>query len=126
MADEAPVLTHKLTRADLVEYAGASGDFNPMHTDEAAAHDAGLKSVFGHGMLSAGLLTTAIENWLGVGAITRFKVRFVKQTWPGEVLSTQITVVDRHDGLVELACQLVNEGGEVKVEGDATARAARS
>jgi acyl dehydratase len=124
MAEEAPVLTHKLTRGDLIEYAGASGDFNPMHTDEMAAQEAGLKSVFGHGMLSAGLLTTAIENWLGVGAITRFKVRFVKQTWPGEVLSTQITVRDRHDGLIELDCQLINEDGEVKVEGEATARAA--
>jgi acyl dehydratase len=123
VAEEAPVRTYKLTRGDLVEYAGASGDFNPMHTDEIAAQESGLKSVFGHGMLSAGLIATAIEDWLGVGVITRFKVRFVKQTWPGEVLSTRITVVDRHEGLVELHCQLVNEDGEVKVEGEATAHA---
>jgi acyl dehydratase len=123
MAEEAPVLTHTLTRGDLIEYAGASGDFNPMHTDEIAAQESGAKSVFGHGMLSAGLLATAIENWLGVGAITRLKVRFVKQTWPGEVLSTQITVADRHDDLVELDCKLVNEHGEIKVEGEAVARA---
>jgi acyl dehydratase len=126
MTEEAPVLTHQLTRGDLIEYAGASGDFNPMHTDETVAQEAGLKSVFGHGMLSAGLLATAIENWLGVGSMTRFKVRFVKQTWPGEELSTQISVVDRHGGLVELECKLVNGDGEVKVEGEATAHAARS
>lgn len=122
MAEEAPVLTHTLSRADLVEYAGASGDFNPMHTDEVEAQAAGMKSVFGHGMLSAGLLTTAIENWLGAGSLTKFKVRFVKQTWPGEVLSTQITVVARREGEVDLECRLVNQDGEAKVEGEATAR----
>ena len=48
--DEAPVLTHVLTRTDLVAYAGASADFNPMHHDEVAAVAAGQPSVFGHGM----------------------------------------------------------------------------
>ena len=47
VGDEAPVLSHTLTRGDLAAYAGASGDFNPMHTDEVAAHEAGLPSVFG-------------------------------------------------------------------------------
>jgi acyl dehydratase len=122
VADEAPVLTLTLTWADLIEYAGASGDFNPMHTDEVAAQAGGMKSVFGHGMLSAGLLTTAIENWLGAGSLKKFKVRFVKQTWPGEVLSTQVTVVARRDGEVDLECRLVNQDGEAKVEGEATAR----
>src|ERR1700756_190089 len=102
VGDTAPVLSHTLTRADLIEYAGASGDFNPMHTDEVAAKEAGLAGVFGHGMFSAGLLATAIEKWLGVGSIKSLKVRFVKQTWPGEVLSTRIAVVGRDDGIVHL------------------------
>jgi acyl dehydratase len=123
MAEEAPVLSHTLRRADLVEYAGASGDFNPLHTDEVAAQEAGMKGVFGHGMYSAGLLATAIENWLGVGCLKKFKVRFVKQTWPGEVLSTDIKVVARREGEIDLECRLVNEDGEVKVEGEATAAA---
>jgi acyl dehydratase len=46
--DEAPASSHELTRGDLVAYAGASGDMNPMHTDEVAAKQAGLPSVFGH------------------------------------------------------------------------------
>jgi acyl dehydratase len=103
--------------------AGASGDFNPLHTDEVAAKEAGMPSVFGHGMFSAGLITTAIENWLGPGSIRRCKVRFVKQTWPGEVLSTDIRVVGRRDAEVDLECKLLNEQGEVKVEGEATATA---
>lgn len=83
VGDEAPIITHTLTRADLVQYAGASGDFNPMHTDEVAAREAGLDSVFGHGMFSAGLLATAVTGWVGVGSLRRYNVRFVKQTWPG-------------------------------------------
>lgn len=125
VGDAAPVLTHTLSRADLVEYAGASGDFNPMHTDEVAAQEAGLRSVFGHGMFSAGLLATAITNWVGIGNLVRYRVRFVKQTWPGEQFTTRITVVaKRAEGgrdLVDLACELANEAGEVKVAGEATA-----
>lgn len=122
---EAPVVHHTLTRADLVQYAGASGDFNPMHTDEVAAKEAGLESVFGHGMFSAGLLATAVTNWVGIGNLTRFNVRFVKQTWPGEEFSTRIRVTAKRDEgdqqLVDLECTLSNRTGEVKVAGEATA-----
>jgi acyl dehydratase len=123
--DEAPVLSHELTRTDLVMYAGASGDFNPMHTDEVKAQAAGLPSVFGHGMFSAGLLATAVTNWVGVGNLTRYKVRFAKQTWPGETFSTKIAVKAKRKeegaSLVDLECTLVNQDGEVKVAGEATA-----
>jgi acyl dehydratase len=123
--DEGPVLTHELTRTDLVQYAGASGDFNPMHHDEVKAQAAGLPSVFGHGMFSAGLLATAVTNYVGIGNLTRYKVRFAKQTWPGEVFSTQVKVKGKRkeDGahLVDLECTLVNADGEVKVAGEAVA-----
>src|SRR6266851_6207334 len=111
--DTGPELTHELTRTDLVMYAGASGDFNPMHTDEVKAKEAGLPSVFGHGMYSAGLLATAVTNWVGIGNLTRYKVRFAKQTWPGETFTTKIVVTaKRKDGdrnLVDLECQLLNQ-----------------
>ena len=82
--DEAPALTHVLTRTDLVAYAGASGDYNPMHHDEVKATAAGQPSVFGHGMFSMGLLGTAITQYVGAGNVTRFTVRFARQTWPDE------------------------------------------
>src|SRR6478609_4601891 len=85
VGDTAPVVSHVLTRTDLVKYAGASGDINPMHTDEVAAKAAGLPSVFGHGMFSMGLLGTALTDYVGVGNLKSYKVRFTKQTWPGEV-----------------------------------------
>jgi acyl dehydratase len=123
--DEDPVLTHELTRTDLVQYAGASGDFNPMHHDEVKAQATGLPSVFGHGMFSAGLLATAVTNYVGVGNLKRYKVRFAKQTWPGEVFSTRILVKTKRkedgDNLLDLECTLVNADGEVKVAGEAVA-----
>jgi acyl dehydratase len=123
--DEAPVLSHELTRTDLVQYAGASGDFNPMHHDEVKAKDAGLPSVFGHGMFSAGFLATALTNYVGIGNLRRYKVRFAKQTWPGEVFQTRIVVRSKRkeDGanLLDLDCSLLNREGEVKVVGEATA-----
>src|SRR5438034_211887 len=90
--DEGPVVSHELTRTDLVMYAGASGDFNPMHHDEVKAQAAGLPSVFGHGMFSAGFLARALTDYVGVGNLRRYKVRFAKQTWPGETFTTRIAV----------------------------------
>ena len=125
VGDAAPTLSHTLTRSDLVMYAGASGDFNPMHTDEVAAQAAGLPSVFGHGMFSMGLLGTALTNYVGVGNLKSYKVRFTKQTWPDEQLTTTITVTGTRevDGekLIDLECSLANADGEIKVAGDAVA-----
>ena len=124
--DAAPAVSHQLTRTDLVMYAGASGDFNPMHHDEVKAKEAGLPSVFGHGMFSMGLLGRAITDWVGIGNLRTFKVRFTKQTWPGETLSSKIVVTGKRkddDGanLVDLEVELANQDGEVKVAGSAVA-----
>ncbi len=123
--DSAPEFSHELTRTDLVEYAGASGDFNPMHTDEVAAQEAGLPSVFGHGMFTMGILGKALTDYVGVGNLKRYQVRFTKQTWPGEKLMTRITVAKKYeadgDHCIDLECEVVNPDGEVKVSGSATA-----
>jgi acyl dehydratase len=122
VGDQAPAIDHKLTRTDLVMYAGASGDFNPMHHDEVAAQAAGLPSVFGHGMFTAGLLATAVTNYVGIGNLTSYRVRFTKQTWPGETLSTTIAVSEkRPNNEIVLECAVVNENGEAKIQGEAVA-----
>jgi acyl dehydratase len=118
---EAPVKEVTLTRTDLVQYAGASGDFNPMHHDEIKAQKAKLPSVFGHGMFSMGILGTALTDYVGIGNLRSYSVRFVKQTWPGEVLRTKIVVRDVADGIATLDCTLENADGEPKVSGEATA-----
>ena len=125
VGDEAPALSHTLTRTDLVVYAGASGDFNPMHHDEIQAQAAGMPSVFGHGMFSAGLLATALTDYVGIGNLRHYHVRFAKQTWPGDELTTRITVTEkRKDGderLIDLECAVLNGTGEAVVTGEATA-----
>lgn len=123
--DRAPVVTHTLTRTDLVRYAGASGDYNPMHHDEIKATAAGQPSVFGHGMFSMGLLGTAITHFVGIGTLTSYSVRFSRQTWPGEELRTSVVVSGTRQeagrNLVDLDVSLANADGEVKVVGAATA-----
>ena len=123
--DAAQEFTHQLTRTDLVQYAGASGDFNPMHSDEVAAKNAGLPSVFGHGMFTMGILGKALTDFVGVGNLKRYSVRFTKQTWPGEKLTTRVTVAKKYEDegehRVDLECEVVNQDGEPKVSGVATA-----
>ena len=126
--DEAPAVCHELTRTDLVAYAGASGDMNPMHTDEVAAKAAGLPSVFGHGMLSMGIMGRALTDWAGVGNLREYRTRFTKQTWPGETLTTRIVVTGKsqaEDGKrVSVDVTLTNQDGEVKLDGSAIVAAA--
>lgn len=127
--DTAPRVSHELSRTDFVRYAGASGDYNPMHHDEVKAQEAGQPSVFGHGMLSMGIAGRALTDWVGVGHLTRFKVRFTQQTWPDDVLTSQITVTDKRTeddrALVDLEVELVNQDDEPVVSGAATARLPR-
>ena len=118
---EAPVKEVTLTRTDLVIYAGASGDFNPMHHDEIKAQAAKLPSVFGHGMFSMGILGSALTDFVGPDNVRAYSVRFVKQTWPGETLRTKIVVREVADGVATLDCTLENSDGEAKVSGEATA-----
>jgi acyl dehydratase len=126
--DEAPAVSHQLTRTDLVVYAGASGDMNPMHTDEVAAQKAGLPSVFGHGMLSMGIVGRALTDWAGVGNLKEYRARFTRQTWPGETLTTRIVVTGKEqteDGKrISVEISLTNQDGEVKLSGTAVVAAA--
>ena len=105
-------------------YAGASGDFNPMHTNEVAAKSAGLPSVFGHGMFTMGLLGKAITDYVGVGNLERYQVRFTKQTWPGETLIARDRRQEVRRGRQaqgRARGEVVNQDGEPKVQGTAVA-----
>lgn len=112
-----------LTRAMFVRYAGASGDFNPMHYDDTFATKAGHPSVFSQGMHQAALLATFATDWLGPGNVRRFHVRFREQVWPGDVLVCEGSVTARtesEDGvLVTVALTATREGGGVAVAGSA-------
>ena len=73
-----------LSRSQIVMYAGASGDYNPLHTDEIfATEKAGYPSVFAHGMLTMGMSGRVLTDWIGDGQLTSYGVRFARQVWPG-------------------------------------------
>ena len=114
-----------LTRTMFVRYAGASGDFNPMHHDDTIATQVGNPSVFGHGMLSMGLAARVVKDWFGPEAIRRLQVRFAKQVWPGDVLTCTVVVTGkREEGgeqLVDLELTVANQDGVQSVSGEATA-----
>jgi acyl dehydratase len=117
-----------LTRTMFVKYAGASGDFNPMHHDDTIASQVGNPSVFGHGMLSMGLAARVLKDWFGPESLRRLQVRFAKQVWPGDVLTCKVVVTAKRDDggehLVDLTFDVTNQDGVKAVIGEATAAVA--
>jgi acyl dehydratase len=116
-----------LTRTQIVMYAGASGDYNPLHTDEVfATRVAGFPGVFAHGMLTMAMTGRALTDWVGDGRLTAFGVQFRGQVWPGDTLTTTMTVTavrDAADGPVaDLELRTTNQHGRDVVTGTASAR----
>jgi acyl dehydratase len=121
------VLVEDLTRTQIVQYAGASGDYNPLHTDEIfATKVAGYPSVFAHGMLTMGMTGRVLTDWFGDGRLLKYGVRFVKQVWPGDDLTATATVTEiRDEGGQQVADVTVstrNQDGVEVLTGTATAR----
>jgi acyl dehydratase len=116
-----------LTRTQIVQYAGASGDYNPIHTDEIfATKVAGYPSVFAHGMLSMGMTGKMLTNYVGDGRLTKYGVRFSRQVFPGDTLEAKATVeaIREEDGqfFVDLTVETINQSNQVVVSGTASAR----
>lgn len=123
MSMEALTSLHKpaITHTQLVRYAGASGDFNPIHTVVPIGEKAGLGGVISHGMLIMGFASQALAQWFPRQNLRLFKVRFAAITRPGEVLTVEgkIDGETEKDGEARLTGQLFvkNESGEVKLKG---------
>ncbi len=120
-------LVEDLKRTRLVQYAGASGDYNPVHTDEIfTTKVAGYPSVFAHGMLTMGMTGKMLTNYVGDGRLTKYGVRFTRQVWPGDTLSATATVeAIREEGgqrFVDLQVSTVNQDGAEVLSGYASAR----
>jgi acyl dehydratase len=120
-------LVEDLKRTQIVQYAGASGDYNPLHTDEPfTVQVAGYPSVFAHGMLTMGMTGKMLTDYVGDGRLTKYGVRFTSQVWPGDTLDSTATVqrVFDQDGktLVELEVTTKNQNGVEVLKGYAEAR----
>jgi acyl dehydratase len=121
------VLVDDLTRTQIVQYAGASGDYNPLHTDEVfATQVAGYPSVFAHGMLTMGMTGRLLTDVVGDGRLLRFGGRFTAQVWPGDTLTATATVDavtdDEAGPVVELSVRTTNASGAEVFSGTAAAR----
>ena len=121
------VVVENLSRTQIVQYAGASGDYNPVHTDEVfATKVAGYPTVFAHGMLTMGLTATMLTDFVGDGRLIDYGVRFTSQVWPGDTLTATATVValdDGEDGTVAtLSISTTNQDGREVLSGEARAR----
>ena len=120
-------LVEDLKRTQIVQYAGASGDYNPLHTDEIfTTKVAGYPTVFAHGMLTMGMTGRALTDWVGDGRLTAYGVRFAKQVWPGDALTATVTVeaIRADDGgpIADFSVVTRNQHGEEVVRGSASAR----
>ena len=122
--DQLTATAGPLTRTDFVRYAGASGDFHPLHHDEPYAVAAGFPSVFGMGLLHAGMLGTHVARWVGVDNLRTFAVRFTGQVWPGDVLTFKGHVERVEDGVAHLTLAVTRQTGDDAIRATATAAVA--
>jgi acyl dehydratase len=121
--DESPELSLEVTRTHIVKYAGAGGDFNPIHTDESFATSIGLPSVFAMGLMQGGYLARALTDWVGLGNLRLYKIRFTGQVWPGETIICKAIVKSKYSeqGEKRIDCELsvTNQEGDGKITGTA-------
>ncbi len=120
-------VAENLSRTQIVQYAGASGDYMPLHTDEVYAREiAGYPGVFAHGMLSMGATGAMLTNWVGDGRLTKYSARFTRQVWPGDDLLAKATITniikENGETLAEMDVLTTNQEGQSVISGKATAR----
>ena len=114
--DEAPpVVVANITRTHIVKYAGASGDFNPIHHDELYAIRGGNDRVFAMGMMTTGFLSHMITDWVGDGKLRKYKVRFARQVWPGDTVTCKGKITKKY-----------TQGGKNYIEADVFAENQRA
>jgi len=120
VGDEFPALTKApVTETQLVRYAGASGDFNPLHTVHAVGEKAGFGGVIAHGLLVMGFVGQAVADWVPNRHLRNLNVRFRGVTRPGDAVTVSGRVVEKLTGvnLIRCAVEARDQRGEVKIEG---------
>jgi acyl dehydratase len=123
VGDQIPTITiDNVSRPDFVRYAGASGDFVPLHYDQTFVEAAGIPTVFAQGMWTAGCLSRCLTDYAGAGNVRRYKVRFARQVWPGDTLTCRGTVTGKSEKggerIIEGEVEVLNQKGEATVKGN--------
>jgi acyl dehydratase len=122
VGDELPAVAKApIDRVQLARYAGASGDFNPVHVDEAYARSIGMPSVYAPGMLVMGFLGQLVSDWARGAQLRKYSVKFVKIVWPGDTVVCKGRVTDRWgDGgryFADIDLWAENQKGELVMKG---------
>ena len=119
--DALPEVAETIERADLVRYAGASGDFNPIHWNDEVAKSVGLPGVIAHGMYSMGIAARMVAGWAGdPAAVKRLRVRFSAMIQPGQTLTARGEVAEVDGGRVAVRFWAEDEqGNRVLSKGEA-------
>ncbi|MGW0361969.1 MaoC family dehydratase [Streptomyces sp. NPDC002990] len=113
---ELPAGSFPVTRATLVRYAGASGDFNPIHWNEKFAKEVGLPDVIAHGMFTMAEAIRVVTDWVGdPGAVVEYGVRFTKPV---------VVPNDDRGGLIEVTAKVAAKLDDNRVRVDLTAMSA--
>jgi acyl dehydratase len=118
VGSEMPLLVKTpVDHMQLVRYAGASGDFNPLHTDPEVGKKVGIGQI-AHGMLIMGFVGQAITDWIPKKCLKKFSVRFAGMTRPGDTVTVTGKVREKADGN-KIVCdvQAKNQKEEVLVTG---------
>ena len=122
-AELPPLVKGPIHQIQLTRYAGASGDFNPIHQDEEFARAAGMGGVFAHGMLTMGFVGQALTDWAGAGSVRKFGVRFVGLVRLKDVVTCKGRVIAKSSKndvhLLEVEVWAENQRGEKVVSGKA-------
>lgn len=124
VGDELPALAKTpIDRVQLSRYAGASGDYNPVHVDETYAKSVGMPSVYAPGMLIMGFLGQLVSDWARGGQLRRYQVKFIKIVWPADTVVCKGRVTDRYgeNGRyhAEIDIWAENQKGELVLKGQA-------
>ncbi|PET55569.1 dehydratase [Bacillus sp. AFS001701] len=91
-----PVVLEPVSRIDLIKYAGASGDYNPIHTIDEEAKKAGLPGIIAHGMWTMGNLAKLFSDYLEVGFIENYSIRFKNMVFLNDVITLN-SILDKID-----------------------------
>ena len=110
-----------VSHLQLVRYAGASGDFNPLHTDPKIGELIGVGGIIAHGMLIMGFVGQFLSDYVGPTTLRKFNVRFKGMTHIDDVITCTGTITEKYetDGEARIAgkVQATDQNGEVKVAG---------
>ena len=120
VGDRIPPLTKDpINNVQLVRYAGASGDFNPLHFDPSIGEAAGFGGVIAHGMLIMGFVGEAITNWIPNHHLKKFRARFTGITRPGDIITITGKVIEKKETDRTILCSVAakDQNGELKIKG---------